>query len=51
MAARDIAKGEILTEENLTTKRPGSGINPMRWDEVIGTIAVRDFEDDEMVEI
>ena len=51
VAARDIAKGELLTEENLTTKRPGSGINPMRWDEVIGSVAVRDFEEDEIIEI
>lgn len=51
VAAKDIAKGEILTEENLTTKRPGSGINPMRWYEVIGSVAVRDFEEDEIVEI
>ncbi|MBR3598508.1 MAG: N-acetylneuraminate synthase [Lachnospiraceae bacterium] len=51
VAAKDIAKGDLLTEENLTTKRPGSGINPMRWDEVIGTITVRDFEEDEIIEI
>lgn len=51
VAARGIAKGELLTEDNLTTKRPGSGINPMKWDEVIGTVAVRDFEEDEVIEI
>ena len=51
IAARDIMKGEMLTEDNLTTKRPGNGISPMRWSEVIGTFAVRDFTEDEMIEI
>ena len=51
VAARAIRKGEILSEENLTTKRPGNGINPMRWNEVLGTKAVRDFEPDELIEL
>ena len=51
VAARDIEKGELFTEENLTGKRPGSGINPMRWPEIIGKIAVRDFNEDELIEI
>ncbi len=51
IAARDIKKGELLSEENLTTKRPGSGISPMRWYHVIGTAAVRDFQEDELIEI
>ncbi len=51
VAAKDIKKGEFLTEENLTTKRPGSGISPMRWEEVIGTKAIRDFAEDELIEI
>lgn len=51
VASRDIKKGEILSELNLTVKRPGSGISPMKWDEVIGQIAVRDFETDELIEI
>jgi N,N'-diacetyllegionaminate synthase len=51
IAARDIRKGETLTEENLTTKRPGNGISPMRWEEVIGTCAIRDFKEDELIEI
>jgi N,N'-diacetyllegionaminate synthase len=50
-AAVDIKKGEILTEENITTKRPGTGISPMKWHEVLGTRAVRDFEADEMIEV
>ena len=51
IAARDIKKGEILTEENLTTKRPGDGVSPMRWNEIIGTKAIRDFGEDEKIEI
>lgn len=51
IAARNIKKGEVLTENNLTTKRPGSGISPMKWYEVLGTKAIRDFNEDEMIEL
>ena len=51
VAAKFIRKGEILTEDNLTTKRPGSGISPMKWLEVIGTKVIRDFEEDELIEL
>lgn len=51
VAAKGIAKGEVLTESNITVKRPGDGISPMRWDEVIGRIAIRDFKEDELIEI
>lgn len=51
VAAGNIRKGEPLTEENLTVKRPGSGISPMKWFEVIGTKAIRDFEEDELIEL
>ncbi|MFU1858162.1 N-acetylneuraminate synthase [Sphingobacterium sp. NGMCC 1.201703] len=46
-----IKKGSYFSEENLTVKRPGSGISPMKWDEVIGTIANKDFEEDELISI
>ncbi len=49
VANRNIKKGEILTEENLYVKRPGNGINPMQWHEVIGTRAVKDFCEDELI--
>lgn len=51
VAKRKITKGELFTEENLTAKRPGTGISPMRWEEVVGSVAVKDFEIDEMIEL
>jgi N,N'-diacetyllegionaminate synthase len=51
VAKDDIRKGELLTDTNLTTKRPGDGISPMKWDKVIGTCAVRDFIRDEKIEL
>jgi len=51
VAACDIMKGELLTEENLTVKRPGTGISPMRWEEVVGKTAKRDFAEDELIEV
>jgi N,N'-diacetyllegionaminate synthase len=44
-----IKAGELFTPENLTTKRPGSGVSPMRWDEFIGQKALRDFSADELI--
>ena len=49
VAAREIKKGELLGGDNLTTKRPGNGISPMKWNEVIGTYAVKDFKEDELI--
>ncbi len=49
VAAKAIAEGEILTEENLTVKRPGGGISPMKWEYIIGTRAIRTFEADEQI--
>ena len=51
IASRTIKKGEVLTENNLTTKRPGDGISPMMWPQILGTRAVRDFDEDEKIEI
>lgn len=51
VAGRNIKKGEVFIEENLAIKRPGDGISPMRWDGVIGKVAIRDFKEDEMIEI
>lgn len=49
VAACDIKEGETFTEENLTVKRPGNGISPMRWEEVLGNKAKRDFFEDELI--
>lgn len=49
VAAKAINKGEILTEENITVKRPGNGISPMLWDTVVGTPATRDYLPDELI--
>lgn len=51
VAAVNIKKGDTLTNENITVKRPGNGISPMRWNEVIGTIALKDFQEDELIEL
>lgn len=51
VAKKNIKEGDILSEENMTVKRPGSGISPMKWYDIIGTIAIRDFEEDELIEI
>lgn len=51
VAKQPIKQGDIFTEDNLTTKRPGNGISPMRWNEIIGQEAARDFEADELIEL
>jgi N,N'-diacetyllegionaminate synthase len=49
VAKLDIKKGDKLSDENITIKRPGNGINPMRWDEIVGTIATKDYNEDELI--
>ncbi|MFX4263253.1 N-acetylneuraminate synthase [Pelotomaculum propionicicum] len=51
IASRSIKEGEVLSEDNLTVKRPGTGISPMLWFEVLGQRAIREFEEDELIEI
>lgn len=51
VAACPIKAGEVFTADNLTTKRPGDGISPMRWYDVLGKTAPRDFEEDEKIEL
>ena len=51
VAAHTIRKGEVFCETNLTVKRPGTGLSPMRWDDVLGCKAPRDFEEDELIEL
>jgi len=49
VASCSISKGKKFSEKNLTVKRPSGGISPMRWDEVIGTLASRDYSEDELI--
>ena len=55
LAVRDVSmeieKGEIFSEDNITTKRPGNGISPMLWDRVMGIEAKRKYEEDELIEL
>lgn len=51
VAAQKITRGKIFTNDNITAKRPGSGISPMQWDEVLGKKANRDFKIDEIIEL
>ena len=49
VAKCDIKKGEKFSEKNLTCKRPGNGISPMKWDEIIGKTAQKDYKEDELI--
>ena len=49
VAKTKIKKGEIFTENNLSIKRPGNGISPMKWDDVIGGVATNDYEEDDLI--
>ena len=49
VASRAIKKGDLFSEDNLTVKRPGNGISPMRWDEIIGTQAKQNYKKDQMI--
>lgn len=49
VAAKQIRAGERFSENNITTKRPGTGISPMQWDNIIGTVATRDYKKDELI--
>ncbi len=51
VASTSIKKGDLLTPNNIMVKRPGDGLSPMRWDEVVGTNATKDFETDELIQL
>lgn len=51
VASKEIQEGDTFSAENLTAKRPGTGISPMRWDEIIGRIAAKHFNQDDIIEI
>jgi N,N'-diacetyllegionaminate synthase len=50
VAATEISTGEVFADKNLTVKRPGTGISPMRWDELVGQTAKRDYGKDELID-
>lgn len=51
VASTEISKGDIFTDQNITIKRPGNGLSPMQWNEIIGHVASRDFFVDELIEL
>jgi len=51
VAKTNILKGEVFSEKNITTKRPGNGLSPMQWDNVIGKIASKNFNEDDLIEM
>lgn len=51
VAKSNIKKGERFSENNITTKRPGNGVSPMMWDLVLGKVAIKDFEMDDLIEL
>lgn len=50
VAAADISAGDVFSDRNLTTKRPGSGLSPMMWDSLIGRIARRSYHSDDRID-
>ena len=51
VAKINIEKGTIFTEENITTKRPGNGISAIKWDEILGNVAIKNFNEDDLIEL
>ncbi len=49
VAKTDIKKGEMFSVENLTVKRPGTGISPMKWDDILGKVASKDYQEDDLI--
>lgn len=51
VASKPIKNGDVFTDENITTKRPGNGISPMKWYDVIGKVSDRDYSEDQLIEL
>jgi N,N'-diacetyllegionaminate synthase len=49
VAKKKIKKDDIFTIDNISVKRPGGGMSPMKWDDIIGTKAIRDYNEDEFI--
>ena len=50
VAKTKIKKGDLFTKDNISTKRPGNGISPMQWDDIIGTASNNDYEEDDLID-
>src|SRR5690554_2893508 len=51
VASKVIKKGDLFTEQNITIKRPGTGVSPMKWKELLGSIATKDYIEDQLIEL
>jgi N,N'-diacetyllegionaminate synthase len=51
VAIADIKKGEVMSDLNIAAKRPGNGISPMRWHDVIGKRASKDYREDDLIRL
>jgi len=51
VAKTDIKKGDLFSVDNITTKRPGNGISPMKWYNVLGTVADKNYSEDDLIEL
>ena len=49
VAKAKVKKGEVLSENNITVKRPGGGISPMKWDDILGSKAAKNYNEDELI--
>ena len=49
MLENQLLQNQILNENNIAVKRPGGGISPMKWDKVLGTNAIKDYDEDEKI--
>lgn len=51
VAAKSILKGTVFSADNITVKRPGNGISPMQWDDVVGKVSTKDYQEDELIDL
>jgi N,N'-diacetyllegionaminate synthase len=51
VTSKNVNKGEIFTEDNITVKRPGTGISPMKWYEVLGKVVTKDYKEDDIIDL
>ena len=49
VAKKNIKAGDVFTDDNISVKRPGNGISPMKWDSLLGTRATKDYQEDDLI--